>query len=100
MNQTGNNCVPIISGGLDSTVLLYLLHSKGVERAPLSIDYGQRHRKELQSAAMFAQRLGLHLEIADLTGITHLIAGSSQTSADVDVPEGHYEEESMKATVV
>jgi 7-cyano-7-deazaguanine synthase len=100
MGQPGNNCVPIISGGLDSTVLLYLLHCKGVELAPLSINYGQRHRKELSYALDHSERLGLRLEVADLTGITHLIAGSSQTSDDVEVPEGHYAEESMKATVV
>ncbi len=98
--RTENNVVPIYSGGLDSTVLLYLLTSKGATLKPLSINYGQRHVKELESAQEFCERLGLDLEIADLSGIKHLLTGSSQTSPDVAVPHGHYEEESMKATVV
>lgn len=92
--------VPIYSGGLDSTVLLYLLMQKGVELHPLTVNYGQRHIREQASARDICDRLGLDLEVADLTGIRHLLAGSSLTSDDVAVPEGHYAAESMKATVV
>lgn len=92
--------VPIYSGGLDSTVLLYLLLQKGAELKPLAVNYGQRHGREIEAAEDFCARLGLDLEVADLSGIRHLLAGSSQTSPDVAVPEGHYAEESMKQTVV
>jgi len=92
--------VLVYSGGLDSTVLLYdLIHTE--ERVlALTVDYGQRHRREVEHAKRICGRLNVHHRLADLRAIRHLLAGSSQTSASVDVPEGHYTEESMKATVV
>ena len=92
--------VAIYSGGMDSTVLLYHLHSQGYDVKALSVDYGQRHRKELDSARTICRMLGITHEVADLRGITHLLKGSSLTDSEIDVPEGHYAEESMKVTVV
>lgn len=90
----------IVSGGLDSTTLAYYLHAAGQLGGMLSVDYGQRHRKELTFAAATAQRLGVPWELVDLSGITNLIASSSLTSERIDVPDGHYAEASMRATVV
>ncbi len=92
--------VLIHSGGLDSTVLLHHLVAQGRHVRTLSIDYGQRHAKELDCAAGLARRLGIEHRVADLRAITPLLAGSSLTSAEIAVPEGHYAEDSMKATVV
>ena len=92
--------VAIYSGGMDSTVLLYHLRSKDYDVRALSVDYGQRHRKELDCARAICRVIGIPHEVADLRGITHLLKGSSLTDSEVDVPEGHYAEESMKATVV
>lgn len=92
--------VLIYSGGLDSTVALYLLKSQGYEVKALSVDYGQRHKKEIEFAKYHCRKLGIEHQVADLTSITHLLAGSSQTSPDVAVPDGHYAEESMKLTIV
>jgi 7-cyano-7-deazaguanine synthase len=92
--------VAIFSGGLDSTVLVQQLRQAGDEVLALSIDYGQRHRKELEFARATASRLQLEWQLADLRAIAGLLAGSSLTSADVAVPHGHYAEASMKATVV
>lgn len=87
------------SGGLDSTILLYKLLSEGHEVRCLSVDYGQRHRKELLAASNICRNLMVKHRIADLKPIKEFLAGSSQTS-DIEVPEGHYAEDSMKATVV
>ncbi len=92
--------VALFSGGLDSTVLLYELLAAGDDLLALSVDYGQRHRVELEHAQRIAKVLNVQWEVADLSGITHLIAGSSLTSEDVAVPHGHYAAESMKQTVV
>lgn len=90
-----------LSGGLDSTVLLYYLNYKmGCEVKCLSVNYGQRHRKELLSAGQVCRANGVMHRIADLSELNFLFAGSSQTSPEIPVPEGHYAEESMKATVV
>jgi 7-cyano-7-deazaguanine synthase len=92
--------VVIYSGGMDSTVLLFHLRSAGYDVRALSVDYDQRHRKELECASSICRVIGIHHEVADLRGITHLLKGSSLTDSEVDVPEGHYAEESMKATIV
>jgi 7-cyano-7-deazaguanine synthase len=92
--------VLIYSGGLDSTVLLYDLINKDAEVFALTVDYGQRHSKEIEYARRNCKELVVGHRLANLSSIKNLLAGSSQTSADVDVPEGHYTEESMKATVV
>lgn len=92
--------VPIVSGGMDSITMLYHLRAQGHELFPLSVNYGQRHAIELAAAAHICiDILGLHHEIADLRGITRLISNSSQTGGK-EVPEGHYAEDNMKATVV
>jgi 7-cyano-7-deazaguanine synthase len=85
---------------MDSTVLLYHLLDAGVEVRALSIDYGQRHKKELDLAKSVCENLGVEHQIADLTALTPLLAGSSLTSDDIEVPDGHYAEENMKVTVV
>ena len=90
----------LFSGGLDSTVLAAQLRADGAETRLLSIDYGQRHAKELQQAEMIAEALGLPHRILRLPDLGPLLGGSSLTDDQVELPEGHYAEESMKATVV
>jgi 7-cyano-7-deazaguanine synthase len=94
------NTVLIHSGGLDSTVLLYHLIAEGHDVKALSIDYGQRHSKELDFARHHCELLEIEHQVADLTALSPLLAGSSLTSSEIDVPEGHYAEDSMKLTVV
>lgn len=108
--------IAIVSGGLDSTTLVYHMLNKGYKPHLLSFNYGQRHKKELTYAHLTAMQLGLRHDIVDLTGITHLISNSALTSLtgrdhgaegteyagyrQIEVPDGHYAEDTMKATVV
>lgn len=92
--------VLIYSGGLDSTVLLYHLLDAGQTVHALSVDYGQRHRCELDYAAEICRAVNVPNPLADLSAIQPLIAGSSLTSPEIEVAEGHYTEENMKSTVV
>jgi len=92
--------VLIYSGGIDSTVLLYDLLNSGHDVQALSVNYGQRHIKELDCAKSLCKQLNVEHHVADLTALNPLLSGSSLTSPHVQVPEGHYEDESMKATVV
>ncbi len=93
--------VVIYSGGMDSYTLLHDVNrNRGFDEVvALSLNYGQRHSKELIYAARVCKELEIHHKIADISSINSLIGGSSLTS-DIPVPEGHYEEESMKQTVV
>lgn len=91
--------VVIFSGGMDSFTVLNKVFREGFKVYALSFDYGQRHKKELNYAAKACESLGIHHKIVDISAINQLIGGSSLTS-DIDVPEGHYEQESMKSTVV
>ena len=89
-----------LSGGMDSAVLLWQLLNQGHEVRCLSVDYGQRHRRELTAAKDLCLDRGVEHRIIDLRAVKELMLGSSQTSDDMPVPEGHYAEESMKQTVV
>lgn len=89
----------ILSGGMDSTTLLYKAISEGYEVSVLSFNYGQRHLKELDVAKKTTELLGLSHKIIDLSSVNQVMAGSSLTR-EIDVPEGHYADENMKLTVV
>lgn len=95
-----NSVVVTLSGGMDSAVLLYDLLERGLLVRALSVNYQQRHLKELACAEQLCKELGVEHFVADLSRLAPIFAGSSQTSPEVSVPEGHYAEETMKATVV
>lgn len=92
--------VIIYSGGLDSTVLLYHLHAAGGDLAALSVDYGQRHSREIDCAKKNCAALGIEHRVADLTSLAPLLGDNSLTDRNTAVPKGHYTETTMKATVV
>lgn len=91
--------VVIYSGGMDSFTLLHLARARGYQVHALSFDYGQRHVRELECAGKVCDDAGIPHKIIDIRALGAVMAGSALTS-DVNVPEGHYEEDSMKATVV
>ncbi|MBU2952827.1 7-cyano-7-deazaguanine synthase QueC [Marinobacter sp. F3R08] len=91
--------VVIYSGGMDSYTLLHLARDRGYKVHALSFNYGQRHVRELEYARSVCGALDIPHKIIDIRAMSEVMAGSSLTS-DIDVPEGHYEEDSMKATVV
>lgn len=91
--------IAIVSGGMDSVTLAYLLASRGYTLHLLSFNYGQRHVRELEYAARCAADLGAQHTIIDLSSITPLLSGSALTD-NIDVPEGHYAALNMRLTVV
>jgi 7-cyano-7-deazaguanine synthase len=77
--------VVLLSGGLDSATVLALARAQGYECHCLSLDYGQRHRAELDAAARVAQALGAashRTVVLDLRAF----GGSALTDAAIDVP--------------
>lgn len=92
--------VTTLSGGLDSVTLAHALAAEGHDLIALSFHYGQRHAKELDRAARCAVRLGAEHHEVDLRPVGALLSGSALTDAAVEVPEGHYTDASMAATVV
>lgn len=98
--KTPGGIVVLLSGGMDSATLLYLCkRTFDVVRA-ISFDYGQRHATELLSARMIADEAKVDILVVDAKHMAKFLHGSSQTDPRVDVPHGHYEDESMRATVV
>lgn len=91
--------VVIYSGGMDSYTVLNHALKQGFDVYALTFDYGQRHVKEIEYAKRACDDLGVHHKIVDISAINSIIAGSSLTD-DIDVPEGHYEADNMKQTVV
>ncbi|GGA73705.1 7-cyano-7-deazaguanine synthase [Neiella marina] len=94
-----NKVVVIYSGGMDSYTVLNRAIKDGKEVHALTFNYGQRHVKEIDVAKGVCDRLNVPHQVIDIRAINALLAGSSLTD-DIDIPEGHYEEESMKSTVV
>ena len=93
-----------LSGGMDSsTVLLYLL-GKGYQVTAVGFDYGQKHDVELERAKELVNYLNINnqtvkFQIIKLDGLVDLLNSNLVKGGD-DVPEGHYEEDNMKDTVV
>jgi 7-cyano-7-deazaguanine synthase len=78
--------VVLLSGGLDSATVLAIARSKNFECYALSVDYGQRHRAELEAARRIAAALGAH-EHRNMRVHLAGIGGSALTDNTVPVPE-------------
>lgn len=93
--------VIILSGGMDSTTLAYDIASKGQydEIHAVSFDYGQKHKKELDCARVTALKLGFKCHhVVDLSSLGDIL--QSALTSDIEVPEGDYDDENQKLTVV
>jgi 7-cyano-7-deazaguanine synthase len=104
-----------LSGGMDSSTLLLNLLSEGYNVTAVSFDYGQKHRVELERAQSLVDYLNdiatisdsngvfpfnpINHQVIKLDGLTQLL-NSALVDGGEDVPEGHYKEDNMKATVV
>ncbi|MEM9101891.1 MAG: 7-cyano-7-deazaguanine synthase QueC [Pseudomonadota bacterium] len=94
------NVVVIYSGGMDSFTLLHqIARQPDYNLHALSFNYGQKHVKELEFAQQVTQTLGISHQVIDIQSINALLQGSSLTT-DIEIPEGHYNDETMKSTVV
>ena len=89
----------VCSGGLDSVTLAYKVAAEFQLTRLLSFDYGQRHKRELEYAALCAKKLHVPHLIIDIANVGAMLSGSALTD-NIDVPDGHYAEESMRVTVV
>ena len=102
-----------LSGGMDSSSLLLHLLANGYEVTALGFDYGQKHKVELERATSLVNYVNekncgcggkpiygnVTFQIIKLDGLSQLL-NSSLVTGGSDVPEGHYEQDNMKETVV
>lgn len=107
------NVVVSLSGGMDSSTLLLNCLTTYTSVTALSFDYGQKHRVELEKAQSLVDYINetcpadencfngckVNYQVIELKGLVNLL-NSNLVSGGEDVPEGHYEEDNMKATVV
>lgn len=90
--------VLIVSGGMDSITMLYE-YKERIARG-ISFDYGSNHNaREIPFAAMHCERLGIKHIVINL-GFMHQYFKSSLLEGAEAIPEGNYDDENMKSTVV
>ena len=96
MTKAATPCVVLLSGGLDSTTCLAWARAQGFECHTLAVDYGQRHRVELQAARRVAESQAVrdHRVVSvDLRAI-----GGSSLTTEAAVPK-HRDEAAMSAAI-
>jgi 7-cyano-7-deazaguanine synthase len=82
---TDRKAVVLLSGGLDSMVCAGLAREAGYRIQALTIDYNQRHRREIEAARMIAQELGAERHVVLPLDLSQF--GGSALTADIDVPK-------------
>lgn len=107
MSKTTKKAIIGLSGGLDSAVLATKYMMEGYTLTAVTFNYGSKHNVyENAAAKKFAfclqMRFGREVEfhLIDVQDMFKQIGGSALTEKGKEVPEGHYEEESMRQTVV
>src|SRR5262245_16988879 len=78
--------VILLSGGLDSATVLWLARAQGLGLHALSVDYGQRHRRELDAARALAKAAGAEEHV--VVGVDLRAIGGSALTDAIDVPKG------------
>ena len=91
--------VCLLSGGLDSAVTAAIARSKGYEIYALTFDYGQRHKKEIESARKLAQEMRFKQHRVMRINLEE-IGGSALTDNKIGVPTGKDVEEIKKSTEI
>lgn len=96
--ETKKDSVLILSGGMDSVTMLYDYQSRIA--LAISFDYGSNHNaREIPFAQLHCNRLGIEHVVIPLTFMAQYFESSLLQGADA-IPEGHYDAENMKSTVV
>ncbi|AVX20361.1 7-cyano-7-deazaguanine synthase [Carboxydocella sporoproducens DSM 16521] len=90
--------VVLLSGGIDSTVCLALAHRDGYELYPISFDYNQRHKRELDSARQIAEYYHCPRHLIITTNMDAI--GGSALTGTMEVPEGDIERKDIPPTYV
>ncbi|MDM8011693.1 MAG: 7-cyano-7-deazaguanine synthase QueC [Parasphingorhabdus sp.] len=85
MTSESRSAIILLSGGLDSMVSAALAAEQGYRLIALTVDYNQRHKIELQSAAKIAGNLGVAEHIILPLDLSRF--GGSALTADIDVPK-------------
>ena len=98
MTAKSKSAIVLLSGGLDSMVVAGLAHEAGYDLIALTIDYNQRHRIELDSAATIAAHLEAIEHIVLPLDLTRF--GGSALTADIAVPKEGVEENAIPITYV
>jgi 7-cyano-7-deazaguanine synthase len=113
MDKNKKHVVISLSGGMDSSTLLLRCLKEYDTCTAISFDYGQKHRVELERAQSLVDYINgqtymsdrprdyslVNYRVIKLDGLVDLLNSALVTGGD-EVPEGHYAEENMKATVV
>jgi len=87
-----SEAIVLLSGGLDSATLLAMAKEKGYDVVALTFDYGQKHKRELDSARKIAKQLKVNEHIVIPLDLGKLLR-SSLTQKSLAIPDGRSEED-------
>jgi len=100
MADTEKKVLVVFSGGMDSTTLLYWIRTKYKNIEAISFNYGSKHnKKELECAKYHTNKLGIKHKIINLN-LNKMGFKSNLLTSGGKIPEGNYNEDNMKSTVV
>ncbi len=92
--------VVLLSGGMDSTAALYAAHARHTVAGAISFDYGSKHNaREIPFARWHCRKLKIPHQVVALDFMPDLLQSALLKSGG-KIPDGHYEEKTMKQTVV
>ena len=92
--------VVLVSGGMDSVSALYEAKNQHSVLAGLSFNYGSKHNhREIPWAALHCRKLGVPHQVIELDFVSRLFKSDLLQSGGT-IPDGHYQEQKMKKTVV
>lgn len=104
LKDTDKPVVCVLSGGMDSTVLVYALVKKYSKEniKCISFNYGQRHSVELEKAKITVQKLGLEHKIIDISFVGNIVKDvcSLSANASVNLPTDEESREDVQASFV
>lgn len=101
MRLSPSKAVAIVSGGIDSSTMIYDMKNRGLAVYALTFNYGQLHKKEIYFAEIITNKLGVaDWQVVEVPKLSDILKSALTEKSASGIPHEHYTHESQKATIV